>query len=135
MGEVKKVYLSWDDVNELLDSIHSQVKNRVQYVTGIPRGGTILAILYSHRFDTEYMNYISPHYPDLLVLDDIADSGTTLKEALDKYPEPIYATLHYKEGSIVKPEVFGKHIGKDFGWIVYPWERKDSKTIQNYLDN
>jgi len=46
----KKVYLTWDDVNALLDKIHEQCKGKIDYVTGIPRGGTILAIMYSHRF-------------------------------------------------------------------------------------
>jgi len=130
---IKKVFLSWDDVNELLDIIHEQVKDKVKYVTGIPRGGTLLAILYSHRFNVEYMKHISPHYNSLLVLDDIADSGITIKEARDKYPEAIYATLHYKDTSVSKPDYYSIRIPDNYGWIVYPWERKDSETIQDYL--
>ena len=72
---VKKVFLSWDDVNRLLDTIHAKTKGEIDYVTGIPRGGTILAIMYSHRFDVPYFEYKSNHYPRLLIIDDIADSG------------------------------------------------------------
>lgn len=129
---VKKVFLTWEDINSLLDNIYQQTKGEVEYVTGVPRGGTIIAILYSHRFGIEYMENPSNHYPSLLVLDDIADTGETLKQFQYKFPQPLYATLHYKKQSIFKPDYFAKHIGTE--WIVYPWEKEDSKTIQGYLD-
>lgn len=132
---VKKVFLSWDDVNDLLDIIHAQVKDRVSYVTGIPRGGTILAVLYSHRFNVPYMKFISNHYSSLLILDDIADSGETLEAHKIEFDNPIYATLHYKDTSTVSPDYYGEMIPSNYGWIVYPWEKVDSKPIQDYLDN
>ena len=48
---------------------------------------------------------------------------------------PKFGTLHYKTSSIAKPEYFAEEIPEDFGWIVYPWEKEDSKPIQDYLDN
>ena len=132
---VEKIYLTWDDVYELLDSIHEQVKDKVRYVTGIPRGGTVLAILYSHRFDITYLEYTSNHYPDLLILDDIADSGKTFENLRKEVYNGITGALHYKESSSFKPDVFAKQISLNYGWIVYPWEKKDSNPIQNYLEN
>lgn len=131
---VKKVYYDWDDVNLLLDNIYEQCKGEIDYVTGVPRGGTILAILYSHRFDIPYMERSSNHYPRLLILDDIADSGKTIFNLRDEMFNPKFATLHYKTTSIAKPEYFAKEIPDDYGWIVYPWEKEDSKPIQDYLD-
>ena len=93
---MNKVYISWNQVNKLLDKIHEQASNEVKYVAGIPRGGSILAVLYSHRFNVEFMEYPSNHYPQLLILDDIADSGKTLKQWKDKFNVPLYGTLHYK---------------------------------------
>ena len=132
---IKKIYLSWKDVNDLLDKLYEQVKGEVSVVTGIPRGGTVLAILFSHRFDIEYSRWPSNHYPEMLILDDIADSGKTLEEWKKDFPVPKFGTLHYKNISTVKPDYFSKEIDEDFGWIVYPWERKDSNTIQDYLEN
>ena len=80
MGDIKKVYLTWEDVNLLLDNLYQQVKGNVNLVTGIPRGGTLLAILFSHRFNIEYTRWPSNHYPEMLILDDIADSGNTLQQ-------------------------------------------------------
>ena len=132
---MNKVYISWNQVNKLLDKIHEQAGNEVKYVAGIPRGGSILAVLYSHRFNVEFMEYPSNHYPQLLILDDIADSGKTLKQWKDKLSVPLYGTLHYKRSSSVKPDFYGRKMIKEDNWIVYPWERKDSNKIQNYLEN
>ncbi len=131
---VKRVYYDWDDINKLLDIIHEQCKEEVSYVAGVPRGGTLLAILYSHRFDIPYMEYISNHYPHMLILDDISDSGKTFEKLKKDFPNPKYGALHYKETSTFKPDFFSKKIPNDYGWIVYPWEKEDSKTIQDYLD-
>ena len=131
---MNKVYITWNQVNKLLDKIHEQAQH-IDYVAGIPRGGVILAILYSHRFGVQYMEYRSNHYPHLMILDDIADSGKTLKEWKEKLPVPYYATLHYKRSSCIEPDFYGRKMIKEDKWIVYPWERKDSKTIQNYLEN
>jgi len=132
---VKRVYYSWEDVYKLLDNIHAQTKGEIDYVTGIPRGGTILAIMYSHRFDIPYFEYKSNHYPRMLIIDDIADSGETILKWREEMFNPKFATLHYKTSSKAKPEYFAKEIPDDYGWIVYPWEKEDSKTIQDYLDN
>jgi|TARA_R100000030_G_scaffold75317_1_gene58436 hypoxanthine phosphoribosyltransferase len=132
---MKKVFISWGKVNKLLDKIHEQCGDQVEYVAGIPRGGVILAILYSHRFNVEYMEYPSNHYPHLLILDDIADSGNTLKQWKERLNVPLYGTLHYKKSSCIEPDFYGSKLIKEDRWIVYPWEKKDSNTIQNYLEN
>ena len=132
---IKKRYVTWDDVNNLLDKIHEQSKGEIRMVTGVPRGGTILAILYSHRFNVPYNQYISNHYPHMLILDDISDSGKTFEELKKEFPIPKYGALHYKEISSFKPDYYGEEIDLNYGWIVYPWEKEDSKPIQDYLDN
>ena len=130
---VKKIYLTWDDINVLLDRLHEQVGDKARLVTGIPRGGAILAILYSHRFGVEYFNNVSNHYPQLLVIDDIADTGETFKKYHDECPKPMYASLHYKKQSVFIPDYTVEEVGPE--WIVYPWENKNAKSIQDYLDN
>ncbi len=67
------------------------------HIAGVP-GGTILAILYSHRFDVEYLHHklYETHPAGLLVLDDIADSGKTISDLREEMFKPVIATLHYK---------------------------------------
>jgi|TARA_B110000908_G_C10212705_1_gene431093 hypoxanthine phosphoribosyltransferase len=133
--ETKKIFITWQEVNELLDKLYDQCKGEIDLVTGVPRGGTILAILFSHRFDIQYMSHMSNHYPKMLILDDIADSGKTFKDLEKDLPTPKYAALHYKNTSVFKPDYYAQEIEEDFGWVVYPWEKKDSNTVQDYLDN
>ena len=133
---VRKIHLSWDDVDALLTVVWNQVSEKgFKYVAGIPRGGLIPAILFSHKYGLEFLEYPSNHYNDLLIFDDIADTGGTLEKWVPNFPNPSFATLHTKTGATTKPRYTGITIPDDYGWIVYPWEKKDSKTIQDYLDN
>ncbi len=147
---IKKAYLTWEDVNKLLDTLHKDIttwnkvsnqqiemfsKVEFQHVCGIPRGGSLLAILYSHRYGLKYRPHPVVGLKEQLIIDDISDSGDTLNYWYGEYPESKFATLHYKNTSSFKPDFFSKEIDKDYGWVVYPWEKEDSKTIQDYLDN
>ena len=132
---MKKVFITWEEVNLLLDQLYEKCKDDIRYVTGVPRGGTLLAIMFSHRFNIPYMEFKSNHYPDMLILDDIADSGHTLSELREEFSTPKLGALHYKESSSFEPDFYSVKINKDYGWIVYPWEKEDSNTIQDYLDN
>ena len=64
----------------------------------------------------------------ILVIDDICDSGETLQ-----YYQPYYttATLHYKPQVSSITLLLNK--AEEDVWLVYPWEREDSETIQDYL--
>ncbi len=68
--------------------------------------------------------------PNTLVIDDICDTGETLKE-YSKYESILIATLHYKTSAMIEPDFWWK-IAPENEWIVYPWERKDSKIIPDY---
>ena len=77
--------------------------------------------------------------PDTLIIDDICDSGETLKQIVEKY-QTLYnkpfnldsAVLHYKpHTSCFEPTLWAKRWSNP-NWIQYPWEREDSKAIQDY---
>ena len=66
-----KIFLSWDDVNILVDNICDKIRHdqpNIDSVHGIPRGGLIPAVLISHKLGLPYVNVISPN---TLVVDDI----------------------------------------------------------------
>ena len=130
---VKRVYYDWDDINKLLDIIHEQCKEEVSYVAGVPRGGTILAILYSHRFDIPYMEYISNHYPHMLILDDISDSGKTFEklkkeETLKGFSEAILSKQRNK-----KIPFF--YLGPENDWKKILDEKIQTKLSESFKDN
>lgn len=138
---VKKVYVEWEDLERDIDKIVSQVKE-VDYVVGIPRGGLIIAVMISHRLGIKHMTIdhlekleefdLDIDKKRILIVDDISDSGQTLK----RYKKEGYttATLDVRNSTVTVPDFYSNWI-ENADWIVYPWERKDSKTIQDYLDN
>jgi hypoxanthine phosphoribosyltransferase len=122
-----KVYLSWDDINILVEDLCQTIASsgvQIKSITGIQRGGLIPAVMISHKLHIPYVSRINK---DTLVVDDICDTGETLKNTIGMYT----ATLHYKPTAIFTPDFYSKEVGTE--WIVYPWERSDSESIQDYL--
>tara|TARA_B100001063_G_scaffold215038_1_gene215739 strand:- start:490 stop:903 length:414 start_codon:yes stop_codon:yes gene_type:complete len=128
--KINKRYLNWKDVEDLIDILHSNILEsdfKIEYIYGIPRGGLIPSVLLSHKMGIPLTNYA--YTKNSLIVDDICDSGKTLSEILAPNPT---AVLHYKpHTSSFKPTLFASKFNDD-DWIVYPWERVDSKTIQDY---
>ena len=123
-----KIYLSWDDVNQLVDTLCEKIITEypnVDSVFGLKRGGLIPAVMISHKLNLPWSDVM---YPNTIVIDDICDSGETLANCIGGYT----AVLYYKpHTSITTPNLYAAlHEGDE--WIIYPWERKDSETIQDY---
>jgi len=122
-----KVFVYWDDITVLVDELCNTIITsgvQIKSITGIERGGLIPAVMISHKLNIPYVTKINK---DTLVIDDICDSGETLKNMVAGYT----ATLHYKKTASFTPDFYSKEVGDE--WIVYPWERTDSETIQDYL--
>ena len=132
-----KSFLSWKWVDQQLNTIGDRLEGvEVEFVSGIPRGGLIPAVMMSHAFSFKYISYSSAKLLPLdlrqktLVIDDIADTGHTLKEALEL--NFMTSTLAMRVGSVVTPRLYGELI-VDQRWLVFPWETLDSIPVQDYL--
>tara|TARA_R110000823_G_scaffold283986_1_gene402131 strand:- start:27 stop:422 length:396 start_codon:yes stop_codon:yes gene_type:complete len=123
--KVKKRYISWEEVEILVNILYDNILEsgeKFNTIKGLPRGGLIPAVMLSHKSGISYASH-----GNALVVDDICDSGKTLKTI--QFPT---AVLHYKpHTSIIEPTFYACKFESD-DWIVYPWENKDSKTIQDY---
>ena len=134
----EKIQYSWEWVNIQLDNIGEKLEaiERPQFVTGIPRGGLIPAVLVSHKFKIPYIGLEAAKTlpgalkKEVLILDDISDSGNTLKQ-IERH-NFITATLAVRYNSLYIPTYIGTTI-RDDHWMVFPWEDTSSKTIQDYL--
>ena len=128
---MEKIYLTWKDVENAIESIAYRIKKcdiEFSSITGLPRGGLIPAVMLSHKLNIPYKE--SPTMGNILVIDDICDSGETLHKF--KHESNVYtATIHYKQTASVEP-TFWYSLVQDKDWIVYPWERDDSETIADY---
>jgi hypoxanthine phosphoribosyltransferase len=152
---MQQTYLSWGNIEELVSKVVKDIAangKKYDWIIGINRGGLVPSVLMSHRLGvphgvltvTHYegkkmlaevkrdlylsgIKFIKPHH-NILLVDDIADSGICLKEAqqtlkrLDSDAKNIdTVTLHYKEKSEIVPTYYGI-IAKENEWINYPWE-------------
>jgi hypoxanthine phosphoribosyltransferase len=128
-----KFHISWEEIEELVDILHSQITRsgyKITDIYGLQRGGLIPAVLLSHKLDIPMTQ--DPTRQNTLVVDDICDSGETFHEFSLTYPNSIFACLHFKpHTSSFTPDFAASKFFSD-AWIIYPWEKIDSKTIQDY---
>lgn len=135
----QKVFLSWKWVDEQLNTIGDKLENHeLEFIAGVPRGGLIPAVMASHAFNIKYISYSSAKLlpkelrSKTLVIDDIADTGHTLKEAIELGFTT--STLAMRSVSESTPNFYGELITDD-RWLVFPWEKLDSIPVQDYLVN
>ena len=136
--------ISWDEYDELCSHIAAQIGDDVpDVVVGLTRGGLVPAVQLSHMFNvpliplnislrdgkcanTTFDFELIKDYQHPLVVDDINDSGSTLREVLEMIgPFPgSFAALLSKESSKFECTYSGELINthKDNEWIVFPWE-------------
>ena len=130
-----KEFVTWNLIDETITDIAfhlKETKNDFKGVYVIPRGGSILAVMLSHKLDLPYIeNPFDCEFDDFVIIDDIADTGETLKFYEETFKKGYIVTIHEHDQSIVKPEY--SVISKGDAWIVYPWENKESEEIQDYL--
>jgi hypoxanthine phosphoribosyltransferase len=76
-----------------------------------------------------------PHFPNILVVDDICDSGETFKRWFTFNPEYTFACLHFKPHTSDFNPTFLSNIFISDAFISYPWEQKNADPIADYLKN
>lgn len=141
--------LSWDDVTSAASRVAGKVKDTgydVDVIVGILRGGIIPAMLIADilgvdnigvmdikfyqapdvRRDRPYLKQplvLPVHGMNVLVVDDVSDTGLTLQVALDivshHAPKSVKtATLYIKPWTRLVPDYYAELTDK---WLVFPW--------------
>lgn len=132
---MNKKFITWGDINDAVERLAINIVNskiKITAIGGLPRGGLIPAVMLSHKMNIPFVSqaYLAQVPGNILIVDDICDTGKTLKRF--KFESNIYtATLHYKTSAEYEPH-FWWRLAPENEWIVYPWEREDSQTIQDY---
>lgn len=105
--------VSWAEVNDYINSLEIPVNATGVY--GIPRGGLVLAVMASHKYN---LPLLQAPCKNCIVIDDIADTGITLEH----YKEKGYyiTTMFYHKQSKVTPDWWAFEKKKE--WIIFPWE-------------
>ena len=132
-----KKFISWDEYDDMIDKIAVYIKHiskeEIGAIYGLPRGGLPIAVSLAHRLNLPIlMNYYDRKVvtdKKILVVDDIADTGHTLKDFDNSHN--VICTFHYHKQSVVEPDFYCHPKGDK--WIVYPWETRESEEVQDYL--
>jgi len=93
-------------------------------IYGVPRGGLCLAVALSHKLK---INLISEPIENSLIVDDIYETGMTLKKLKD-----IEGATFFVLFSKIKPTWWNTvNISDKKEWIVFPWEN----TLNSKIDH
>jgi hypoxanthine phosphoribosyltransferase len=128
-----KIYLTWGDIDALVNVLTIEIANKrfqIDSIAGLPRGGLIPAVMLSHKLN---LPLVSEPTRKTLIVDDICDSGETFLKLLKQHPFNLFACLHYKpHTSKFPPDIWAELYEVD-NWLVYPWENENADAIQDYL--
>lgn len=147
------MYYSEDNFKNDIARIERDIINsgkHYDYIVGIVRGGAIPAVCLSHRLELpmKCVSWSTFHADQMkesawdvaediadgksiLVVDDILDSGRTLRELLEDWGatrEQIgVAVLVYNTDQKMTPDYYGRKVdkGTDPSWITFWWEKED----------
>ena len=128
MHKPKKRPLTWAQVDMLTMLLEHKIRlSKVKYrtIAGIARGGLIPAVILSHRLDIPMIS-ITPRslitdHDRCLLVDEIYDSGTTIKQLKEINPG-VHAAVLFHNIELPEIEYFATKDSLD-EWIIFPWEK------------
>jgi hypoxanthine phosphoribosyltransferase len=130
---------TWREYSYLVEDLKQQILEKgrqYRFITGVPRGGLVLATTLSHQLGLEYKpfervdlsvyqnnmfdkNAYTAFTPDnMLIVDDICDSGNTLK-MWDEMGFDI-AVCYLRLPFQFKPKFFASTVETE--WVEFAWE-------------
>lgn len=130
-----KTFLTWEQYDKLVNELIEKIDlTKYKTICGIPRGGALLALLISYKTNIPVISPDSLYYErwyddckDVLIIDDIADSGKTLQQYIEY--EHDTATLFKHKNCPITPTYYGQ---ESEDWIVFPYEtEKDTLSVVN----
>ena len=125
--------ITWENIDEAIEVLAKQIEDSMIHYEvsyGLARGGLVPAVMLSHRLkipmvlNMEEVWRLKVKNKAALIVDDISDTGETLKYFDDQKFD--IATLFVREHtSKIKPRYSYKNINHD-NWLLFPWETKAS---------
>jgi len=144
--------ITWNQFDKDVQTLVKYLKNDVDVIIGIGRGGWVPAVSLSHQLNVkEVYNFSLQSYDNkkattikigqvpsnfffaenkrkkVLVIDDLSDKGQTLKAIkhyfADRGMYPVFVTLYIKNSTEFIPDIYVRAYN-DNTWLVFPWEKQ-----------
>jgi len=136
------------DSHKLADALmiaNAKTANQVQGIIGVSRGGLVPAAIVAYRMQIrnlravqaasyDHLGIRSPEVavtalpPDIedggrgwLIIDDIADSGNTIRTLRSYWPNALFYSLYAKGEGVSVADGFVREFAHDL-WISFPWD-------------
>ncbi len=111
--------ITWDYIDKACEHLANKIRcdgKEFEAIVGIPRGGLIIAVKMSHLLDIPLKNKA---HGNILLCDDICDSGLTLKVNSVNHNNVTTLSVHKDINSKFIPDYYYEETNE---WIQYPWE-------------
>lgn len=128
---MKNIYYTWEQFEQDVKRISGNIMSSefvVEKIYGIKRGGSFLAISLSYLLGKEVeiidANETIKDDKNILIVDDICDSGETFKNITTNVKNYRTAAIYYNVKQNYVVDYFSRKIDRDHekSWIVFPWE-------------
>ena len=140
-----KIYISWDEFHQDVKNLCKKIKQTgtdYNKIVAISRGGFLPAGIISYELNirnTAVVNVISYNGSSqtklekidnienvgkidekTLIIDDLSDSGQTIKIMRETFKNGVYVTVYAKEKGKSYPDIYEKDVPNN--WLVFPWD-------------
>jgi len=133
IGPGKREHMTWQMFDDAVKYITRQVQKyypRIGYVYGIPRNGIFLAAALAHAGEFELLTDLRTasgyELDEVLVVDDITDTGHTLSKFMGMATAVLYKSNYTPSDNRVDPDI---HVYETSWFVQFPWETKQSSKI------
>lgn len=147
--EPLKQFFNWDHYYRLVVELKNKITLKPDIIVSIGKGGSIPGVILAEHYNINNINfgiksYVGynqsktleyqsvPSYESLrgmnvLLVDDLADTGETFRYALDKFKQNFVemvntASVFKKSKSKFVPNYYAREIDSET-WIIQPWEK------------
>jgi len=144
MSEDRQLHVSWEEFHQTVKALALTIKDIKPWkgIVAVTRGGLVPASILARELDVrlidtlcissycdkensqhthEILKDLSFSGDDWLVVDDLVDTGATMRLLRQRLPKAYYATVYAKPAGQAAVDTFVEPLSQET-WIVFPWE-------------
>ncbi len=144
MLQADKIFIKWDEFHQDVKDLCVKIKASGEYnkVVAVARGGLVTAGIIAYELGirncsvvniatyvgSEHLKLDEIDHPELvgkvdehtLVIDDLSDSGQTIKVMRRAFPKGKFVTVYAKPVGKSEVDIYARDL--DDKWVVFPWD-------------